>query len=233
MTDNTIIELRGHELHIIERILNRQESKNINDHFTKSDISELTNRSDYPSDFIETLENKGLIYYCDNCVYITDLAKRSLVHKHKIELKAINQNIFDDYQYAVLEFFYNRNEPVYMFYYPEIFKQLSPIHGKKVDGSESTYYTWETDFEKFIIHRGHKGMTLNDGGKIYFEKLKEAKEYKKEKERLELQSLRSKTQIETEMILDYPRLKKERNITLLIAILSILANIVLGFIKAK
>lgn len=221
------IDIRGKELYIIKRILNRQESRDIKNHFTIDDVTQLVYRHGYASDFISTLESKGLIYYSNGYVYITDLAKSSIDYKEKKESRLINEQIIDDYEYAFLQFMHNRNEPVPMFHFPYEFQYHSKIHMQPVEGSPNTYRDWFDEVYKYVEDPTVDGFILNHIGRTRFEKLKKEKELKIERENLEMQKLRTEVENLTNIIFDYPTTKWRAKYSFY---LSILAVIIAGLV---
>lgn len=227
--ENNIVEIKGLELDMLERILNRQESHDIKNHFTASDLTILVNRNQYPSDFVSTLENKKLIRYNEGKVYATDLALRSLYNKYKKERQLINKHIVDDYEFAFLEFMHNRNEPVPMLHFPTEFLSHSKIHLQPVKGSPGLYRDWFDEVYKYVDESNIHGYILNDLGKSRFEKLKIEKELKEEKEIYEMQKLRTEVQHLTDIVVDYPKTKSNANKALTVAIIAAIGT-VLGII---
>lgn len=223
MTSNVnIIDIRGHELYLIERILNRQESRDINNHFKKNDIALLANRYMLPVDLIRGLENKNLIYYSGDYAYVTDYGKRCLDHKYQKERDLINEHILDNYEYAFLEFMNNRNEPVPMFHFPIEFQ----IHSEK-------NREWMDDIYKYIIDPNEYGYILNSLGKSRFEKLKREKDLKVNRDNLEMQKLRGDVDIITNTLVDYDKVKGRLNRTEIVAWLSAVLLLLDLILQAK
>jgi len=215
------IDIRGKELYIIQRILNRQQSRDIKNHFTIDDVTKLVERHGYPSGFISTLESKELIYYSNGYVYITDLAKRSVDYKEKRESMLINEQIFDDYEYAFLQFMHNRNEPVPMFHFPYEFQYHSKIHMQPVEGYTNLYRDWFDQVEKYVHDPTIDGYILNHAGVTRFEKLKKEKELKTERENLEMQKLRTEVENLTNIVVDYPTTKWRAKYSFYLSILAV------------
>ena len=226
------IDIKGKELYIIERILNRQQSRDIKNHFTIDDVNNLISRDGYPSELLTKLESKGLVCYADGYVYITDLAKVSLENKRRRESAIINEHIIDDYEYAFLLFMHNRNEPVPMFHFPYEFQNYSKIHMQPVEGHTNLFYDWMDEIQKYIDDPTIDGYILNEAGKARFEKLKKEKELKTERENLEMQKLRGEVRSLTNVLADYDTTKCRAKwgfiisiITVLIAALAILISL--------
>lgn len=217
-----IIDIRGKELYIVERILNRQQSRDIKDHFTMDDVRNLISRHGYASDLLSTLESKGLVHYLNDHVYITDLAKRSLDYKRKRESLIIHEHILDDYEYAFLLFMHNRNEPVPLEHFPYEFQYHSKIHMQPVEGHPNLYRDWMDEVHKYIDDPTIEGYILNDAGKLRFQKLKKEKELKTERENLEMQKLRGEVESITNILFDYDTTKARAKWGFIMSVISVI-----------
>ena len=223
------VDIKGHELYLLERILNRQQS-DIKNHFTKSDVTELAYRYMFPADLIPNLENKGLLYYSGDYAYITDFAKRCLEDKYRKERDLINENILDNYEYAFLEFMNNRNEPVPMFHFPVEFINHSEIHGKAVEGSPGSYLDWFGEVNKYVEAPNVYGYVLNSLGKSRFNKLSKENKTKEEKGNLEMQKLRGDVDNIANTLTDYPNVQSRSiwalRVAIIVAVIELLKWIV-------
>lgn len=205
--DINTIDIRGKELHFLRRVLNRQQSRNINDHFTIEALTSNRHEAQYGNNLLPDLEKRGLIYYKEGRVYVTDLTIASIREIDIREHKLINEHIIDDYEYAFLSFMNYKNEPVHIFDFPYDFQYHSKIHMKPVDGSTSTFYHWMDDIQKYIHDPTIWGFVLNDTGKTRFEKRTKEKELEVEKQNLEMQKLRTEVRHLTDVLFDYDTTK--------------------------
>ena len=205
--DANTIDIRGKELHFLRRILNRQQSRNINDHFTIEALTSNRHEAQYGNDFLPDLEKRGLIYYKDGYVYVTDLTIRSIREKEIREHKLINEYIIDDFEYAFLLFMNHRNEPVHIFDFPYDFQYHSKIHMQPVEGHTNLFRDWMDEIHKYIHDPTIDGFILNETGKSRFEKRKREKELQAEKQNLEMQKLRAEVESITNVLFDYDTTK--------------------------
>lgn len=205
--DNKTVDIRGKELHLLRRILNRQQSRNINDHFTVEALTSNRFEAQYGNNFLPDLEKKGLIYYKDGYVYVTDLTINSIREKEIREHKIINEHIIDDFEYAFLLYMNNRNEPVHIFDFPYDFQYHSKIHMQPVEGHTNLFRDWMDEVQKYIHDPTIWGFVLNETGKTRFEKRTKDKELEVEKQNLEMQKLRTEVRHLTDVLFDYDTTK--------------------------
>ncbi|WP_121355140.1 hypothetical protein [Flavisolibacter nicotianae] len=177
------VDIRGRELHLINRVLNRQQRR---EPFTIEGLRELITRHCWSDDFLANLERNGLLRFEDGRVYATDLAIRSINEKEKAESRLIEEHIIDDFEYAFLVFMNNRNEPVHDFDFPDNFKYHSKIDGQPIPGTANGFYDWMDEIHKYIDNPTIDGYVLNHTGRTRLEKLKRDKESKAENERLDI-----------------------------------------------
>jgi len=184
-----IIDIKGRELHFLRMALNWQQHQGC---YTLDMLLNPPDHAQWSKEFIYNCEKKGFIKFEGDKIYVTDEAINAINEKDKIEGRFIEKLIIEDgIEYAFLTFMENRNEPVPILDMPGNFEFHSEIHMEPINGSETSFRTWDDQIHKYITAPNVDGYILNYTGKIKLAQLKKEKKDKEDKEQLELASINS------------------------------------------
>jgi hypothetical protein len=104
-------------------------------------------------------------------------------------------------------------------------------HAQQVLGKDKTIpYNIKSKLEGTIVASRKYISRLHPNFKNDFEILVNPN-YEEERENLEMQQLRSNNQLLVEQLIDFLKMKRQRNIAVIVAILSLIANVVLILVE--
>lgn len=114
------------------------------------------------------MEEKGMIKIDNNYVSLTEYCKTNIEEIETKELDLMYKSIFENYDFALIQFLYNRGYAINIDDFPELLKTSAPQHGNAINDGNLIHLLFR--FKNFINEEYHC-YSLTMAGKKYYENI--------------------------------------------------------------
>lgn len=128
-------------------------------------------------DTLDQLFKFDMIAFKDGKVYLSESGDFQLSKLENEELEKLQENIFESYDLAIIQFLYNRQYPIHLDDFPELLILEAPQHGNSINKGNIINYLYKN---RKYINEEYGFYSLNDKGKAYYKSLIKQKESRKE-----------------------------------------------------
>lgn len=136
---------------------------------TKADIiGDFLGSGFNATDLINKLFDQNLIAVKDKNIQLSDEGEYEISNLEKTEFGLISKSIFNNPEFALLEFLYNRGYPIHFDDMPDILVKQSPQHG--THSPEGNLYQWLYSLNS-LIDEEFKFYWLTDIGKAKYQQM--------------------------------------------------------------
>lgn len=120
-------------------------------------------------EILQNFKNQGAIEIDEisQSVSITDKFEKVIKQKEEREIQLIQKSIFENYDFALIQFLFNRGERVYIDDFPEILKAEAPKHGNSIN--DGNLFQSLFRLKNKINNYNNNSFELNENGKAFFE----------------------------------------------------------------